>query len=103
MLDFYSQRLATLFGLSGGSMHDPLAVAALIDPDILTFEPMHVAIELRGERTYGMTLCDARHLSADYQGGGAIYLGEKPNAEVAVAVDSDRFWDLFLDILATYP
>ena len=26
-----------------------------------------------------------------------------PNAEVAVAVDVDRFWDLFLGVLATYP
>jgi pyrimidine-specific ribonucleoside hydrolase len=102
MLDFYSGTLADLFGLSGGSMHDPLAVAALIDPDILTFEPMHVAVELAGEYTYGMTLCDARHLRPD-QGGSAIYRGEPPNAEVAVAVDADRFWELFMDILATYP
>ena len=27
----------------------------------------------------------------------------KPNAEVAVAVDVDKFWDLFLEVLATYP
>ena len=43
-------------------MHDPLAVAALVDPEILRFEPMHVAIELRGTHTYGMTVCDHRHL-----------------------------------------
>ncbi len=29
--------------------------------------------------------------------------GEPPNAQVAVAVNSDRFWELFLDVLATYP
>ncbi|MBK9944670.1 MAG: nucleoside hydrolase [Kouleothrix sp.] len=102
MLDFYSQQLATLFGLPGGSMHDPLAVAALIDPTILTFEPMHVAVELRGEHTYGMTLCDARHLSFDYQRQGAPTRGAAPNAEVAVAVNAERFWELFLDTLATY-
>ena len=62
MLDFYSERLRVLSGLPGGSMHDPLAVAALVDPEVLRFEPMHVAIELRGTHTYGMTLCDARHL-----------------------------------------
>ena len=57
------QRAATRArGLPGGSMHDPLAVAALVDPEVLRFEPMHVAIELRGTHTYGMTLCDARHL-----------------------------------------
>lgn len=105
MLDFYSERLRRLFGLPGGSMHDPLAVAALVDPEMLTFEPMHVAIELKGEHTYGMTVCDARHLREDdtEAGGSGINRGESRNAEVAVAVDADRFWDRFLEALSTYP
>jgi pyrimidine-specific ribonucleoside hydrolase len=103
MLDFYSEQLHKMYGLSGGSMHDPLAVAALVAPDTLTFEPMHVAIELRGEHTYGMTLCDPRHLSLSYERTAASYRGAAPNAEVAVAVNADRFWELFLDVLATYP
>jgi inosine-uridine nucleoside N-ribohydrolase len=105
MLDFYSERLRVLSGLPGGSMHDPLAVAALVDPEVLRFESMHVAIELRGTHTYGMTLCDARHLStADLtpiRSDG--HRGDAPNAEVAVAVNADRFWEMFLDVLATYP
>jgi inosine-uridine nucleoside N-ribohydrolase len=105
MLEFYSERLRVLSGLPGGSMHDPLAVAALVDPDVLRFEPMHVAIELHGAHTYGMTVCDARHLRVD----GATLVaarpprGEAPNAEVAVEVNADRFWEMFLDVLATYP
>ena len=105
MLDFYSEQLTTLFGLPGGSMHDPLAVAALVDPEMLTFESMHVAIELRGEHTYGMTLCDYRHHDpANMESAGTgMFRGEKPNAEVAVTVDDDRFWTLFLDVLRSYP
>lgn len=99
MLDFYSERLKLLYGLPGGSMHDPLAVAALIDPDMLTFETMHVAIELTGTHTYGMTVCDYRGRRADT----GEPRGERPNAEVAVAVNADRFWTLFLDILQSYP
>ena len=85
-------------------MHDPLAVAALAAPEILTFEPMHVAIELRGEHTYGMTVCDARHVRADNLGAGPVSVrrGAAPNAEVAIGVNADRFWELFLDVLATY-
>lgn len=30
------------FGLNGGSLHDPCTVAALIDPTLIHFEPMHV-------------------------------------------------------------
>ncbi|HMO57895.1 MAG TPA: nucleoside hydrolase [Roseiflexaceae bacterium] len=103
MLDFYSEREASYTGLAGGSMHDPLAVAALIDPDILTFESMHVAVELRGTHTAGMTLCDGRHLGPDFRALKNRTRGETPNAEVAVAVRADRFWELFLDVLATYP
>ena len=99
MLDFYSERLKILYGLPGGSMHDPLAVAALIAPDILTFEMMHVAIELVGTHTYGMTVCDYRGRRTDT----GEPRGEKPNANVAVAVDADRFWALFLESLKTYP
>jgi inosine-uridine nucleoside N-ribohydrolase len=109
MLDFYSERLRKLSGLPGGSMHDPLAVPALVDSEVLRFEPMHVAIELRSTHTYGMTLCDARHLrDADLtprrghpESHG--HRGEAPNAEVAEAVNADRFWAMFLDVLATYP
>ncbi|HZD11041.1 MAG TPA: nucleoside hydrolase [Candidatus Binatia bacterium] len=105
LLDYYSGRLAELFGLPGGSMHDPLAVAALVDPDVLRFEPMHVVVELRGEHTYGMTLCDYRHHRLDGMEGGSDRpsRGQEPNAEVAIAVDQDRFWELFYDALSTYP
>jgi pyrimidine-specific ribonucleoside hydrolase len=105
MLDFYSERLRVLSNLPGGSMHDPLAVAALVDPEVLRFEPMHVAIELRGTHTYGMTVCDARHLRPDSPVPVAARppRGEEPNAEVAVEVNAKRFWELFLDALTTYP
>jgi len=106
MLDHYSAAEAVYTGLDGGVMHDPLAVAALAEPDILTFEPMHVAIELTGTHTAGMTLCDGRRLGPDLRRIATSLPraeGEEPNAEVAVAVDVDRFWTLFLDTLATYP
>ena len=87
-------------------MHDPVAVAALAEPDIVAFEPMHVAIELSGTHTAGMTLCDGRRLGPDMRAIPTSLPraeGEDPNAEVAVAVDAARFWELFLDVLATYP
>jgi inosine-uridine nucleoside N-ribohydrolase len=114
MLDFYAHGEGQYSGLDGGAMHDPLAVAALVDPAILTFEPMHVAVELTGTHTAGMTLCDGRRtdpvkfrsyptVTQPVEGTEMNEAGPPPNAQVAVAVDVGRFWSLFLDVLATYP
>ena len=104
LLDFFSEQLQRRYGLPGASMHDPLAVSALDDPPALRFESMQVDIELAGEHTYGMTVCDYRHLSAESTGMTRQRdpLG-RPNAEVAVAVDPERFWERFIEVLATYP
>jgi inosine-uridine nucleoside N-ribohydrolase len=103
LLDYFSAQVRTLFGQPGGSMHDPLAVAALVIPDLVTFEPMHVAIELRGEHTYGMTLCDQRPKpTEDFAALAQSARRTPPNAQVAVAVQPERFWELFLDVLASY-
>jgi inosine-uridine nucleoside N-ribohydrolase len=107
MLDFYAHGEGQYSGLDGGAMHDPLAVTALITDDILTFAPMRVDVELNGTHTYGMTLSDGRRLDpATLRPRAGVTPREDagtPNAEVAVAVDVDRFWDLFLEVLATYP
>ncbi len=106
MLDHYSEAEAVYTGLPGGAMHDPVAVIALAEPGIVAFEPMHVAVELSGSLTAGMTVCDGRRLGPDMRRlrtDRPVAEGEPPNAEVAVAVDADRFWTRFLDILATYP
>ena len=104
LLDFFSEQLEQRYGLPGASMHDPLAVSALADPQVLRFESMQVDIELAGEHTCGMTVCDYRHLSAESAGMTRQRdpLG-RPNAEVAVAVDAERFWERFVEVLATYP
>ena len=104
LLDFFSEQLQRRYGLPGASMHDPLAVAALDDLRVLRFESMQVDIELSGEHTYGMTVCDHRHLSTESAGIARqrAPLGD-PNAEVAVAVDPERFWERFISVLANYP
>lgn len=104
MLTFYKNTLSEVFGLTGGSLHDPCAVAALIDPTLIDFEPMHVAVELKGEHTYGMTVCDHRHLRSV---GSAFETvgkrkGNSPNAEVALRIDVARFFDLLIDTLGQY-
>ena len=105
LLDFFLGTCEKLFGLPGGPLHDPCAVAPLIDPTLIEYEPMHVDIELHGEHTYGMTLCDHRHLLL---GEGEIKrigrrMGPPPYTEVGLHIDRNRFFDLLVDTLALYP
>lgn len=102
LLEFYSAVIHRLYGLPGGALHDPVAAAALIDPSLVRFAPMHVAVELHGEHTAGMTVCDDRY-TRTAPDVPAARRGAPPNAEVAVAVDADRCFDLLLDVLREYP
>ena len=106
LLDYFIGSIQELFGLPGGALHDPCAVVPLIDPTLIRFEPMHVAIERYGEHTCGMTVCDYRHLH--WTGGNEfITIGEpkgpQPFTEVGLYIDRDRFFDLLVDTLARYP
>lgn len=103
LLDAYSRATEQAYGVSGGAMHDPLAVAALIDPDIIRFENMHVAVEVAGLYTTGQTVCDDRFLRSGGRREAGLRPGAPPNARVGVAVDADRFFDLFLGVLREYP
>lgn len=106
LLEFFSERLRRLFGLRGGSLHDPCAVAWLIDPTIIEGRMLHVAVELHGEHTRGMTVCDYRHLrgaGTEVHGEEGVHQGRPPNAEVGLHLDVPRFFDLLTDTLAGYP
>ncbi len=72
-----------VFGWEGGPLHDPVTIAYLIDPSVLTLKPMNVQIDLRSTISYGRTNCDAFG-----------YLQLPPTAEVAVDIDVQRFWDI---------
>ena len=67
-------------------LHDPLAVAVAIDPSLVRLVPMHVEVETQGELTCGATVATLP-LEGDPQ--------RQANAEVAVAVDADRFRQFF--------
>ncbi|HEX8488502.1 MAG TPA: nucleoside hydrolase [Propionibacteriaceae bacterium] len=74
------------------AMHDPLAVAAVAHPELLTFRDAYVQVEL-GNRARGVMV-------ADYLEPGSHGTDDaaRPtaNAEVAVAVDADGFTELLL-------
>jgi len=76
-------------GWDGGQIYDACAVAALVDPQILETQPMHVAIELFGQHSRGRTV-------ADISG----YHKNPPNVHVGVRIDRDRFIEILFEGLS---
>ena len=73
-------------GFYGAFIHDPLVVAAALDPRLITTEPLYVDVETRGELTTGMTVADRRRLT-----------GKSPNVDVAATADVDAFLDRLVE------
>jgi inosine-uridine nucleoside N-ribohydrolase len=73
----------------GVNLHDPLAVAAVVDPSIVETRKCKVGVETEGRLTRGMTVVDRRHRM--------IVSGKEANVEVCVSVDSERFLAMFED------
>lgn len=80
-----------VFGWEGGPLHDPVTIASLLDPELVTTKPMNVRIDLSHGDSYGRTNCDAFG-----------YLGLPATADVAVDIDAARFWDIIEDGLRRY-
>ncbi len=101
LADFYVTR-SEKSGYPGAAMYDPLAVATVIDPTLVTLKDMHVDVETKGEFTRGETVANRMGsiennvLHGDhYEIEGVIEL--KPNARVCLASDADRFLNLFVN------
>jgi inosine-uridine nucleoside N-ribohydrolase len=99
LADFYITR-SEKSGYSGAAMYDPLAVATVIDPSLVTLKEMHVDVETKGEFTRGETVANRMGSNENnvlhgdhYEIEGVIEL--KPNARVCLASDAKRFLQLF--------
>ena len=85
-------------------MHDPLALATLLDPTLVTFRDYYVNIEIEGELTAGESLAyshaPVRH-SAPIEGGAPLdgRVADEPlqtNARVAIDVNAEKFMGLLV-------
>lgn len=80
-----------VFGWEGGPLHDPITIAYLIDPTVLTIKPMFSEIDIRSTQSYGRTNCD-------YFG----YLHKDPTADVGIDIDVEKFWNMIEEGLKLY-
>jgi inosine-uridine nucleoside N-ribohydrolase len=91
LLVFFAGTYHKVFGFPAAPVHDPCAVAAVIDSHILHAHTMHVAIETCGESTSGRTVCD-------------VYgkLGKEPTVRVGYSLEVEHFWDMVISTILAY-
>jgi pyrimidine-specific ribonucleoside hydrolase len=91
LLRFYARFHRERYGWDGSPIHDAVAVAHVAVPGLVRVEPYRVDVETTGELTRGRTVVDTRGVP-----------GPEPNADVALALDRDRFADLLVEAVASF-
>jgi pyrimidine-specific ribonucleoside hydrolase len=93
LLDFFNLTTTVPFWAEAGHvegihMHDPCAVAYVIDPTLFTVYPMHVQVETSDTLALGSTVVDYDNTS-----------GKEKNVLVGFEVDLPRFKELIMDTM----
>lgn len=83
LLRFFASTNKEVFGINGAPVHDALAVAHIVRPDVITTKRMNVEIETSSDLTRGRTVADVYGIS-----------GRQPNADVALDVNQPLFKDM---------
>lgn len=88
LLAFFGKMYKQAQGFEHPPVHDPCAVAYVIDPTVMTTQKVPVDIELTGTLTLGMTVADFRAAPPP-----------DCHTQVAVKLDHAKFWQLIIDAL----
>lgn len=86
LMTFFAGAYRRNFGFDHPPVHDPVAVAYVLDPSLVPTVEAPVAVELAATHTRGATVVDLHRRT-----------GLAVNAEVAVGLDVDRFWRVLMD------
>jgi inosine-uridine nucleoside N-ribohydrolase len=86
---FYNRFHSRVYDFGGTPVHDALAVAQVIRPELVRAEHRHVAIDCASELCRGRTVVDLWRVT-----------GEEPNAHVGLDVEADAFLDLLVERIA---
>jgi len=90
LVDFFSVYHAQTYGWEGAPIHDAVAVAHVIDPELMTTLHRNVEVELQSDLCRGRTVVDL------------WFRTERPaNAHVGIELLTDAFFDLLVQRIAT--
>jgi purine nucleosidase/pyrimidine-specific ribonucleoside hydrolase len=89
-MGFFGSSYRSIWEFDSPPVHDPCTIAALIEPDLVRWRRCFVAVETTGQWTRGTTIVD---LYDRYR--------REPNADVAMELDVDAYWNLVLAAIDT--
>ena len=92
LLEFFVLFHERVYGMDSSPIHDAVAVADVIWPDLLEADRFHVAVETTSPLTAGRTVVDRWRVT-----------GNAPNARVGLAIDGKRFGDLVVERIGNLP
>lgn len=87
-MGFFGSSYRSVWSFDSPPVHDPCTVAALIDPTLITWTGTFLAVELEGKWSRGETITDLHNR-----------FEREANADVAMTLDSPRYWDLVLEAI----
>jgi len=91
LLKFFGHTYKRVFDFDAPPLHDVCAVARVIDKDVFTSRKMCVDIETDSDLNYGRTVCDFYGV-----------VDKEANADVAIDLNKELFWDLLIEALKKY-
>ena len=93
LLAFYLGKQREFLGLELAPMHDVCAIVPYVQENLISYQSCHVAVELAGALTRGMTVCDLRRPARD----------GKANVQLAMEADAPRLIGHVVETLLAYP
>ncbi|HEY8646368.1 MAG TPA: nucleoside hydrolase [Gaiellaceae bacterium] len=92
LMDFYARFHKSRYpDLQGSPMHDPVCVAHVIDPTLVTVLDAFIEVDCSGGPSWGRTNVDWRNRE---------HFGDR-NAKVGVDIDGDRFAELVVERISS--
>lgn len=88
LLVFFQDSYLSTFGFEHPPLHDPVAVAYVIAPELFTVKRLRVDIETTSALCSGRTIVDVHGIT-----------GRTPQIDVALTVNVNAFWALLLDAI----
>ena len=91
LVDFFTIYHRETYGWEGAPIHDAVAVAQVLRPELVTLVERNVEVELESELCRGRTVVDRWKRT-----------GRPPNVRVGIDLDVEAFFDLLTERIARY-